>query len=55
MVVVVVVVVVVAVLTTAVQPEMAQGFPEWVTALGLWAISDQLIVVYFVVGFSVFY
>ena len=50
-----VVVVVVAVLTallTALLPEMGQGFPERVTALGLWAVSDQL-VVGFVVGFAV--
>ena len=49
------VVVVVAVLTallTALLPEMGQGFPERVTALGLWAVSDQLIVG-FVVGFAV--
>ena len=46
-----VVVVVVAVLTVL-TAEMAQGFPERVTALGLWAVSDQLIVG-FVVGFVV--
>ena len=52
MVVVGVVVAVLTALLTALLPEMGQGFPERVTALGLWAVSDQLIVG-FVVGFVV--
>ena len=50
----VVVVVVVAVLTVL-TAEMAQGFPERVTALGLWAVSDQLIVGFVVGLVSYFY